>query len=119
MGTLGGRPAVGPKNLGGNSLGHNLCDKTDVDFVESLPFIRLGTVVTAVLCGAPPRTVSLAKALYGHPNIYIRFLTTSARTPAEVAASQQMESGILLQETEDAPQIKLLRALRLTFSTAA
>ncbi len=39
--------------------------------------------------------------------------------PAKVAASQQMESGIALQETEDATQVKLLQALRLTFSTAA
>jgi hypothetical protein len=30
-----------------------------------------------------------------------------------------MKSGIALQETEDATQVKLLWALRLTFSTAA
>ncbi len=65
----GGRPADGPKDSGGNSLSHNLCNETDVDTVESLPFIGPGTVVTAVPCCAPPKTVSLAKALYGHLDI--------------------------------------------------
>jgi hypothetical protein len=44
VGTPGGRPADGPKDLGGYSLGHNLCNKTDIDPVESLPFIEPSTV---------------------------------------------------------------------------
>ncbi len=102
VGALGGRPAVGPNDSGGNSSSHDLCNKTDVDYVESLSFIRPGTVVTAVPHRASPRTVSLAKASYGHPNICIRLSTICARMPAKVAAAQQMESGIALQETEDA-----------------
>jgi hypothetical protein len=86
VGALGGRPAVGPKDLGGNSLGHNLCNKTDDDSAECLPFIGLGTVVTAILHCAPPRIVSLVKPSYGHPGICIRFLTICACTPAKVAA---------------------------------
>ncbi len=101
-GTLGCKPVVGPKDLGGNSLGHNLCNKTDVVYVEFLPFIGLGTIVTAVPRHAPPRTVSLSKSLYGHLDICIRFPTICARTPVRVAAAQQMKSSIVLQKTEDA-----------------
>ncbi len=63
VGTPGGWPVDGPKDSGRNSLGHNLCNKTDVDPIESLPFIGPGTVFTAIPHCAPPRTVSLATAL--------------------------------------------------------
>ncbi len=116
---LGCRPAVGPEDLDGNNLRHNLCKKTDIDSVESFPFIESGTVVTAASRHAPPRKVSLAKFLSGHPNIFTMFSTMRAFTPTEAATSQVLEANIALQETEDATQVKLLQALRLKFSTAA
>jgi hypothetical protein len=39
--------------------------------------------------------------------------------PAKVAAAQQMESGIVMHKTKDATKVKLLRSLRLIFSTVA
>ncbi len=116
---LGCRPAVRPEDLDGNSLCHNLCNKTDADSVESPPLIGLGTVVTAASCCAPPRKVSLAKFLSGHPNICTMFLMMHARTPAKAAAAQVLEAIIALQETEDATQVKLLQALQLEFSMVA
>jgi hypothetical protein len=41
------------------------------------------------------------------------------RTPAKVAAVQIIEANILLQETEEATQVKRLQALRVKFSMAA
>jgi hypothetical protein len=116
---LGYRPAVGPKELDGNSLGNNLCNKTDVDSIESPPLIGPGTVVTAASHCPSPRKVSLAKSLSGHPNICTMFLTMCACTPAKVAAAQVMETNIALQVTEEATQVEHLQALRVKFPTAA
>ncbi len=105
---LGCRPAVRPKDSDSNSLGHDMCNKTDVDSVESIPFIGLDTVVTAASHCASPRKVSLAKSLSGHPNM---FLTMRACMPAKVAAAQVLEADIMLQETEEATQVEHLQTL--------
>jgi hypothetical protein len=93
--------AVRPKDLDGDYLGHNLCNKTDVDSIESPPLIGLGTVATADSHHIFPRKISSAKSLPGQPNICTMFLTMRVRTPAEVAAAQVMEANIALQETEE------------------
>ncbi len=116
---LGCRPAVGPKDLDGNSLGHDLCNKTNVDSVQSFPFIGPGTVVTAASHCAPPRKVSSAKFSSGHPNICTMLSMMHACMPAKAAAAQILEANIALHETEDATQVKLMPALRLKFSMAA
>jgi hypothetical protein len=119
VGAPGGRSADGLKDSGGSSLGHNLCNKTHVDPIESLPFIGLGTVVTAIPHCALSRTVSSVKASYGHLDIRIRFSAICVCTPAKFAAAQQIESGIAMHKIEDATQVKVLRALQLIFSMAA
>jgi hypothetical protein len=96
------RPAVGPKDSDGNSLGHNLCNKTDVDSIESPPLIGPGTIATDVSCRTSLRKISLAKSSSGHPNIGTMFPTMHARMPAKVAAAQVMEANIGLQRTEEA-----------------
>jgi hypothetical protein len=99
---LGCRPAVGTKELDGNSLGHNLCNKTDLDSVEALLRIGPGTVATASSLCASTRKNSLTKSSSGHPDICTIFLTMRARTPAKVAAAQVMEANIALKEAEEA-----------------
>jgi hypothetical protein len=99
---MGGRPAVGPKEMNGKCLGHNLCNTTDVDSVESPPLVGLGTVATGTSHHAPPRKVTLAKSLSGHPNIPTMFPTMHTRTPSKVAADQIMEADIAFQKTEKA-----------------
>ncbi len=108
---VGGRPAVGPKEMDGKLLGHNLCNKTDVDSIESLPLVGPGTVATGASRCAPPRRVTLAKSLSGHSNIRIMFPTMRAHMPAKVAAAQIMEANIVLQETEEATRVEHLQAI--------
>ncbi len=93
--TLGCRPVVRPEDSEGNSLGHNLCNKTDIDFVEYPPFIGPGTVVTAASRHASPRKVSPVKFSSSHPNICAMFLTMRARMPAKVTAAQVLEANIM------------------------
>jgi hypothetical protein len=99
------RPAVEPRDLDSNFLGHNLCNKTDVDSISSPPLIRPGTAATAATaatCCTSPRKHSLAQTLSSHPNIHTMFPTMQARMPAKVAVAQVMEANIALQETEEA-----------------
>jgi hypothetical protein len=116
---MGGRPAVGPKEMDGKLLGYNLCNKTDVDSIKSLPLVGPGAVVTGTSCCAPPRKVTSAKSLSGHPNICTMFPTMSAHMSAKVAAAQIMEADIALQETEEATRVERLQALQVKFSMAA
>jgi hypothetical protein len=99
---MGGRPAVGPKERDGKLLGHNLCNKTDIDSIESLLLVGPGTVATGTSRRAPPRKVTLARSSSGHPDIRTKFLTMRACMPAKVAAAQIIEADIVLQETEEA-----------------
>ncbi len=84
---LGSRPAVGPKEMHNKLLGHNLCNKTDVDSIEFPPLVGLGTVATAASRPTFPRKVSLVKSSSGQPNIRTMTPTIRARTPAKVAAA--------------------------------
>jgi hypothetical protein len=116
---LGCRPAVGLEEMDSNLLGHNLCNKTDVDSIEYPPLVGPGTIATAASRGASPRKVSLTKTLSGHPNICTIFPTMRVHTPAKVAAAQVIEINIVLQETEEVIRVKKLQALQVKFSTAA
>jgi hypothetical protein len=90
------RPAVGPEDSDSNFLGHNLCNKTDVESIESPPLIGPGTVASAAAHCASPMKMFTAKTLPGHPDICTMFPTMCACMPAKGAATQVMEANIVL-----------------------
>jgi hypothetical protein len=116
---MGGRPAVGSKETDGKLLGHNLCNKTEVDSIASLPLVGPGTVATGTSCCTPPRKVTSAKSSSGHPDICTMFPMMHVCMPAKVAAAQMKEANTALQKTDKATQVECLQALRGKFSTAA